>query len=503
MKFKAIIIFLVLCTILTSGCHQTAINQRLPNIVVILADDLGYGDVSSFNQQSNIITPNIDALAKEGMSFRDAHSNSSVCTPTRYGLLTGEYAWRSRLKQGVLLGYSPALIPESMPTLASMLKKHDYYTACIGKWHLGLDWKLKDGSYLKFPKGLPADRKLIDYRTLEKIDFSSPAKGGPIAAGFDHSYIIPASLDFEPYCYLKNNRLVEPLEATTEGRDLDTGYTGAFWRPGKMSPSFDHQKVLPTFVDKGVEFIKSREGQENPFFLYFPLNAPHTPWLPSQNFIGSSKAGTYGDFVKMVDHEIGRLLNQLAASGFQENTLIIFASDNGAYWKQEFIEEFQHKSNYRFRGMKADIFEGGHRIPLIVKWPGVVRKGSWSDQTLCLTDIFSTIQGVIKDELTAKPKDSYSFHEILNGDKSANSRPPVIHHSSKGVFAIRSGPWKWIEGLGSGGFSEPAVVPYQEGLPAGQLYNLDEDLAESVNRYFEMRELSDSLSDVLNQIKKL
>ncbi|GJM29819.1 MAG: arylsulfatase [Cyclobacteriaceae bacterium] len=509
MKLDSIIIILALGCTISSGCNETAKNSAVldtpvpPNIVIILADDLGYGDVAAFNRESKIKTPHLNALAASGMSFTDAHSNSSVCTPTRYGLLTGEYAWRSRMKQGVLLGYSPSLIPEDKSTLASMLKNQGYYTACIGKWHLGLDWKLKDSTYLTFPQGQPVSQELRAFKTYDLLDFSAPVKGGPAGAGFDYSFIIPASLDFEPYCYLENNTLVEPLDAETAGSDLDTGYTGAFWRPGKMSASFVHEEVLPTFIDKGVDFIKSREQNEQPFLLYLPLNAPHTPWLPTKDFAGNSETGTYGDFVEMVDYEVGRILQQLQTSGFEQNSLVIFASDNGAYWKDDFIEKYQHRSNYNFRGMKADIFDGGHRVPLIVKWPGMVKEESLNDQTLCLTDIFSTIKDVIKAEQVPKPGDSFSFYSILTGEASDIQRPPVIHHSSRGMFAIRSGDWKWIEGLGSGGFSEPVSIPQEDGMPAGQLYNLRQDLAETDNQYFKQKELADSLDSLLEEIRQL
>lgn len=269
-----------------------------------------------------------------------------------------------------------------------------------------------------------------------------------------------------------------------------------------MSSTFVHEKVLPRFVDKGVAFIKSREQAEEPFFLYLPLAAPHTPWVPTEPFDGKSQAGTYGDFVQMVDHEVGRILSQLETSGLDKNTLVIFTSDNGAYWKDDFKENFQHRSNYHFRGMKADIFEGGHRIPLIAKWPGVVPVGGNSEQTICMTDIFSTLQQFVGDQ-SSRSKDSYSFDQILTGKATTNHRPPVIHHSSRGMFAIRSGDWKLIAGLGSGGFTEPVTIPVEEGMPEGQLYNLGSDVQETENRYLEERPLADSLMRVLDQIKEL
>ena len=506
MKYKVITHVLLVCAALITGCNPQAPSEtsttsaKPPNILLILADDLGYGDISGLNPDSKISTPNIDALASAGMTFTDAHSNSSVCTPTRYGLLTGEYAWRSRLKKGVLLGYSPSLIPDSKPTLPSMLKKHGYYTACIGKWHLGVDWKLQDSTYLNFPPDKEVTQELVA-TSHHNIDFASPAKGGPKGIGFDYSFIIPASLDFEPYCYLENNTMVEPLDAETVGSDLDTGYTGAFWRPGKMSSSFDHQQVLPTFINRAVEFIASNEESAQPFFLYLPLNAPHTPWLPTDEFDGSTRAGTYGDFVKMVDDGVGKVLRQLEDSGLDDNTLVIFTSDNGAYWKNEFIEQYQHRSNFQFRGMKADIYEGGHRVPFIVRWPGQVEASSSNSQTICLTDVFATIQDVVKDS-SPGARDSYSLMDQMAGEHSSN-RPPVIHHSSRGMFAIRSGDWKLIEGLGSGGFTEPAVIEHEQGMPEGQLYNLNHDLDESENLFLQNQSIVDSLRRSFAEIREL
>lgn len=488
---------------LITACAQKPPTNSNPNIVLILADDLGYGDVGAYNNQSKISTPNIDKLAHEGLSFTDAHSNSSVCTPTRYGILTGEYAWRSRLSKGVLLGYSPSLIPEEKNTIAKVLEGNGYHTACIGKWHLGVDWKLKSGEYLTAPLNEEYTQKLRNFKDVNKIDFTKPAKGGPKGAGFDYSYILPASLDFEPYCYLENNLLTEALDTFTNGNDLKTGFTGAFWRKGHMSSSFKHDDVLPIFTNKAIDYIKNREGKEQPFFLYFPLNAPHTPWVPKDDFKGLSEAGQYGDFVAMVDAAVGQVLSQLEKSGFDDNTLILFTSDNGAYWKPEFIERFNHKSNGNFRGMKADAFEGGHRVPFIAKWTGKIEAGITNKQTISLTDIYATIQGIVGEEGTTKPKDSYNITDILLGKNNSIERAPVVHHSGKGYFAIRCGDWKWIEGLGSGGFSEPKVVEYEDGMPTGQLYNLKEDLAEKENLFFEEPHLADSLANELEKIRRL
>ncbi len=474
-----------------------------PNIIYILADDLGYGDVSALNPDSKIKTPNIDKLSREGMVFNDAHSNSSVCTPTRYGVLTGQYNWRSRMKKGVLLGYSPTLIEETTPTVAKLLQKHNYTTACIGKWHLGVDFKLKDGAYHQGEPGVEFTRELITFEDHEKIDFSQAAKGGPKGAGFDYSFILPASLDFQPYMYLENNLAVEAPTAYTEGNELDAipWATGAFWREGQMAPSFSFEGVLPAFTNKALEFLKKQKGAEKPFFLYFPMNAPHTPWVPTDEFKGTSAVDQYGDFVQMVDNQVGQLLQCLKENELDDNTIIVFTSDNGGYWREELIEKFNHRSNYTFRGMKGDVWEGGHHVPFMVKWPGKVKAGSVSNQTISLTDFFATVRDFLETPQFEKPRDSFSFLPALRGTEQKAERPGVIHHSSAGKFGIRIGDWKYIEGLGSGGFSDPKNPKPVEGGPTGQLYNLKTDPQEQVNLFLENPEKVHEMQARLNEIR--
>lgn len=495
--FLIVVLFLSSCKL----PNKTVVAQ--PNIVYILADDLGYGDISALNSASKIHTPNIDRLASEGMVFRDAHSNASVCTPTRYGILTGQYCWRSRIKSGVLLGYSPSLIEKTTPTVAQYLQSKNYTTACIGKWHLGIDFKLKDSTYLHGEPGVDFTRELIGFNEFEKIDFSQPANGGPQGAGFDYSFILPASLDFEPYMYLENNLAVEAPTAYTEGNALNEKMyaTGAFWRPGQMAPSFSFEGVLPAFTQKAVEFISKQKNAEKPFFLYFPMNAPHTPWVPTEKFKGVSGINEYGDFVAMVDNQVGQILQCLQDNGLEENTLVVFTSDNGSKWETEFIEQFNHRSNYTFRGMKSDAWEGGHHIPFIAKWTEKIKPGSFSDQTISLTDFFDTVRELLGENETQKPRDSFSFLSILTGKENTNMRPPVIHHSGSGKFAIRDGNWKLIEGLGSGGFSEPKNPKPLPGEPDGQLYNLNDDPQETTNLYLSNPEKVEELKAKLEEIR--
>jgi len=496
---------LLLCVYLFCSCQskEKLGDHKLPNIIYILADDLGIGDVSIYNSDSKIATPNIDNLARQGMRFTEAHSPSSVCTPTRYGILTGRYCWRTRLPRGVLQGYGQALIEQEETTVAEVLKGKGYSTGVVGKWHLGLDWVLKKNHEDSLK--IYGDRPILANMNSAWIDFSKPPKNGPKTHGFDYSYILPASLDMEPYCYLENDVLTELPDDYTPGNDLDapSWATGAFWREGRMSKSFDFYEVLPTFIAKAKAFVQTHSEDKEPFFLYLPLAAPHTPWVPKDDYDGSSKAGQYGDFVQMVDALVGDFLNELDAIGLAENTLVILTSDNGPYWRPEFIERFDHHAAYIYRGMKADIWDGGHRIPFMVRWPGKVNAGSQSDQLTTLTNLISTVSDVTKSSLNVgEGIDSQSILPILLGDKPDNSHP-VIHHSSRGMFSIRKDNWKYIEGLGSGGFTQPAHIEPKDGDPEGQLYNMKDDPSEQNNVFDENPTIVKELKQELERIRNL
>ena len=509
MRKKLTILIFVLMTLLL-GCadnRKDKPHQNLPNIIYILADDLGYGDVSIYNPGEKITTPNIDKLAEAGMRFTDAHSPSSVCTPTRYSILTGQYCWRSRLPRGVLSGYGRALIEKKQQTVASMLKEKGYTTAVIGKWHLGLDWIIKEGreETLVIKENNGKEASILTTMNPDDIDFTKPPSDGPLKHGFDYSYILPASLDMEPYCYLKNDTLVELPTGHTEGNDLNTGFTGAFWRAGLMAPEFDVRQVLPVFTSQAENYIRRQKDTDKPYFLYFAMTAPHTPWLPANEFSGSSQAGDYGDFVTMVDAMVGRVLTALKESGKEENTVVILASDNGPYWRPAFIEKFDHRSAYIYRGMKADAWEGGHRIPFMVRWPGHVQPGSVSNATTTLANLMATaadITGIGTDHVQGK--DSYSILPVLLGKtETVPGQDAVIHHSSRGMFAIRSGDWKLVEGLGSGGFSEPVSYDPLPGEAPGQLFNIKNDPSETVDLYLQEPEIVKKMTIKLDSIKNL
>jgi arylsulfatase A-like enzyme len=501
---------------LFSGCRQHAASssgnsEQLPNIVYILADDLGYGDVSVYNPGSGIATPNIDRLAAEGIRFMDAHAPSSVCTPSRYGILTGQYCWRSRLPQGVLRGYGRALIEKDQLTIGGLLKQYDYTTAAIGKWHLGLNWAIRPGheNALRLPENDPDHARLLKDVDTGDIDFGKPVEDGPREHGFDYSYILPASLDMPPYGYLENDTLTAPLSAQTGGSgDADPhspGYAvGAFWRAGKMADAFDFGQVLPGFTRHAAHYIRQHAHAAKPFFLYFAMPAPHTPWLPGEAYRGRSAAGDYGDYVEMVDAMVGKVLDAIDSSGLSASTLVIFTSDNGPYWRPVLAEKYHHSATGIYRGMKADAWEGGHRIPFIARWPGKIKAGSASYVTTTLTNLIATCSELAGGpDQVKQATDSYSILPALLGSKDTARIPQiVVHESSHGLFAIRRGPWKYIDGLGSGGFSAPVSDTPAANGPRGQLYNLKDDPSEQHNIYLDhpgkvqqLKQLLDNMRD--------
>ncbi len=376
---------------------------RMPNLVLILADDLGYGDPRCYNAASKVPTPNIDRLAAQGLRFTDAHTPCAVCTPTRYGLLTGRYCWRTRLKRGVLQGYSPALIEPGRLTIASLLKRHGYATACVGKWHLGL-----------------GDRA--------KTDYDRPLSPGPNAVGFDYFFGIPASLDMPPYVFVENERVTEAPTATIGDSAMRRHGGKGFWRAGAIAPHFRHQDVLPKITDKALAWL-GKMSKDQPFFLYFALTAPHTPWLPAPEFEGKSGAGPYGDFVTQVDAVIGRVLRALDDAKLAGDTLVIFTSDNGAHWLPSDIEKWKHRANDGLRGQKSDIWDGGHRVPFLARWPGHVPAGRTSKELICLTDVLATAAALVGDKLPPDAgEDSFDVLPVLLGRKLERPvREAVVH----------------------------------------------------------------------------
>jgi len=468
-----------------------------PNIVLILADDLGYGDVGCYNAQGKIPTPHIDRLAREGMRFTDAHSTSSVCTPTRYALLTGRYSWRTRLQSGVLGGLSPPLVEPDRLTLPGLLRKAGYHTACIGKWHLGLGWPRKANTppftdaIEKGPEGW-------------NVDYTQPILQGPLAVGFDEFYGIAGSLDMVPYTFIHNDR-VEVVPTVDKAFPMMLGKS-AMTRRGPGAVSFEAVDVLPTLTRKSLEYIQRRAEQARsgqPFFLYLALASPHTPIVPSEAWQGRSGLNPYADFVMQTDESVGQILESLEKHGLADNTLVIFSSDNGPAPLADFtaLRTKGHDPSGGLRGAKADLWEGGHRVPLLVRWPGHVQAGAPSDQLVGLVDLLATCAELVEVKLPENAgEDSFSFLPVLLGKATGPVRETLIVHSVSGKFAIRQGPWKLLLTPGSGGWSRPSdAEARRQGLPEVQLYNLADDLAEQKNLQAQHPEMVQRLIQLLER----
>ena len=446
-----------------------------PNIIVILADDQGFGDLAANNPQSKIATPNLDALAKGGLRFTDGHTSSGVCTPTRYSLLTGRYHWRTRLQSGVLGGFSPPLIAKDRLTVAGLLKQQGYATGCFGKWHLGMSFPLKNGGVAddggNFSKS---------FQDAASVDYGRDILDGPVDHGFDTYFGISASLDMPPFVWIKDRRVTEIPSATK-----------TWLRTGPAGPKFEAVDVLPSVMDHTIAFIEAQKKADpaKPFFAYVPLNAPHTPIVPTKEFQGSSGISPYADFVKQVDHDVGRLLASLEKQGLADNTLVIFTSDNGCSTAADIpqLQKAGHEPSYIYRGNKADLYEGGHRVPFLVRWPAQVKPGV-SSALVGQIDFLATFAEITGASVPATmAEDSVSFLPVLRGDKP-EVRQSIVSQSINGSFAIRDGQWKLCLSAGSGGWSSPKPGPEEAGLPPVQLFDLSKDPGERNNLQAEFPE---------------
>jgi arylsulfatase A-like enzyme len=465
---------LMVTGILFTTCSTS---ENIPNIVIILVDDMGYGDPGCYNPSSKIPTPTIDQLALDGMRFTDAHAAGALCHPSRYGLMTGRYPFRA----DVSVWRKKPTIEDDRVTVASLLKSRGYHTAMVGKWHLGF-----------YENG-----------------YENPLPGGPVDRGFDSFFGIRASTDIPPYFYIRDDRAVKPPTSHIDAESSEgwSPIQGSFWRAGGIAPGLELKDVLPRFTEEAINVIEEHAGSEKqmrqPLLLYLAYPAPHTPWLPSPEFDGKSGAGMYGDFLMMVDAQIGRVLDALETAGMSENTLLVFSSDNGPVWYDTDVKRLGHDSSGGLRGMKADAWEAGHRMPFIVRWPGRVEEGSVSDQIICFTDILATLGEVTGADLPegAGP-DSHSFLPVLKGEHPEDQpvRPPVVMRSGNGSMMIRSGDWKLINQLGSGGFSKPNRIEPGPGDPEGQLYNLADDPGETNNLYSEHPDIVARLKFEMKQI---
>lgn len=478
-----------------SGSDTVESEPDSPNIVYILADDLGYGDVGCFNDDSRIPTPNLDRLAARGRTFTDAHAPSAVCTPTRYSVLTGRYCWRTRLDRGVLWAWDPPLIEADRLTVPEFLANNGYDTACIGKWHLGWDWPVDaDGS--------TAGRSTADESEYaESVDFSKPISGGPTDRGFDY-YFGDDVPNFPPYTWIENDRIV----------DQPTAEKPAEWEgvDGPMAPGWALESVMPVLTNRAFEYVETTG--ETPFFLYFALTAPHTPIVPEDRFRGRSEAGAYGDYVCQVDWTVGQILDALSRRGIADNTLVIFTSDNGpehldahehanAYDR---IREYGHYSMDGWRGLKRDTWEGGHRVPFIACWPDVVPAGTESPETICQTDLLRTVASIVGVDLPdgAGP-DSYDVLPALRGDELDEPiREATVYHGSDGSLAIRRHEWVLIDAETGDIAGEPDWYREERGYvehdQPGELYDLAADPLQRTNLYAERPATVETLQSLLD-----
>lgn len=467
------------CFVAGMSLNMVARDKKHPNIIFILADDLGYGDLSYLNENGKIKTPHLDRMAAEGVVFGDAHSSSAVSTPTPYGVLTGRYNWRSILKNGVLHWYDTPLIPSGRTTMASMLRNQGYSTACIGKWHLGFNFPTKDG---KMPVDKPDEYNL---------DFTKEITGGPCDVGFDYFFGVDAP-NYPPYCFIEN-RHTDGVPDTyyPVNQNMDS-------RAGRGLQGWEMKDVLPTIEKKAMEYIDRSAVGDKPFFLYFPLTSPHTPIVPTDEFADRSKLNAYADFVMQSDAVVGSILDVLERNKIADNTVVVFTSDNGCSPCADFelLGRKGHDPSYIFRGMKSDLFEGGHHVPCIVRWPAQSEPRR-VDQTICLTDFmatFATLTGYpLADD---EAEDSYNILPLLTAPETGQAvREAIVHHSIDGSFAIRQGQWKLLLSSYSGGWSEPRKP--QEGTLECQLYDLEKDPGETCNVYGANPEIARRLHDQL------
>lgn len=452
-----------------------ALHAAQPNIVILYADDMGYGDLGANNPDSKIPTPNLDRLAAEGMRFTDGHSSSGICTPSRYALLTGRHHWRDF--HGIVQALGATVFEKDQLTIAGMLKEKGYTTACIGKWHLGWDWDAirKPGTPKKSIQ--PAD-----------FDWSKSVPDGPLAQGFDH-YFGDTVINFPPYAWIEDDKLVRAPD-TVITREFEEPTKEGSWecRPGPALSDWDFYEVLPTLTEKSVEYVLSQKDAEKPFFLYVPFPSPHAPIIPNDEFDGKSKAGPYGDFVFQTDDACGRIMKAIEKIGQADNTIVIFTADNGpeayAYARDE---KFDHWSSKPFRGLKRDIYEGGHHVPFLIKWPGVTKPGSVSDALISQTDLMATLASFTAYKLPENSaEDSFDFFPYLKGETEKAARTTMVHNTKINHYAIRDGEWLLVDGKTGYLRNAPKEWNKKHGQPADdkqpvELYRFPDDIQQRHN----------------------
>jgi len=482
-------------------------HQTKPNIVLILADDLGYGDVACYNPESKVPTPNIDRLAKEGTRFTDAHTPSTVCTPTRYSLLTGRMAFRNGMK-GVFTGAGgPCLIKADRLTLPGLLRSQGYTTAMFGKWHVGMTFYDKDGKAIN-KNGLEA---------VKRIDYSQPISGGPMDRGFDHFFGTACCPTTDwLYAYIDGDKIPTLPTHIVDRKPLPKHPYSRDNRPGMIAPGFDLEEVDMVFLQKSLEFLENhkKKSPDKPFFLFHSAQAVHLPSFAGRAFKGKTEAGPHGDFIFELDYIVGRLVRKLDQLGYGENTLLIFTSDNGPEVPTviDMRKTHQHDGARPWRGVKRDQWEGGHRVPFIARWSKKIKDGSTSKQTICLTDLMASCAALTGATVPRNAaEDSYNILPVLLGQADDKPiREYTLHQTISLALAIRHRDWKYLDHKGSGGnnygregewgmkqFALPERVPDAP----GQLYDLANDPGETANLYNEHPEIVKALKGKLEEYK--
>ena len=465
---------------LTAGDH--------PNIVIILADDFGVGDIQAHYPDNKIATPHLDRLVRQGISFTDAHSPSAVCSPTRYGLLTGRYAWRTRLQEWVIAAYEPPLISQDRPTLPGFLTSHGYRTSCIGKWHLGWEWPGPQRSRMTPTRN---GQKSLEW------DFTQPIGGGPTERGFNYFFGVDLP-NLPPFTYLENDRVtVQPTAQyvfdPSQGSVMPKGFVGC-----PIAPMWQFDDILPTITRRAVRQIQDLAQLDRPFFLFFSMTSPHEPIVPSANFRGKSGIAPIADFVMETDWSAGQVIQAIDDADIAEDTIVIFTADNGHshYTGWHELVDAGHAPSGPYRGHKGDIWEGGHRVPLIVRWPTRVHAGQSTDQLVCLTDMFATCADLVEAELPQRgSEDSISFLQAALGESNPAARTSLVIHSNHGEFAFRNGPWKLVFKMSGQNLEQSRGKP-----TVAELYHLVNDVAEQRDVSAERPEIVQQMTERLTAL---
>lgn len=488
MRLPSLLVLVALGALTGNKVATAAAPDRPPNIIVILADDFGVGDIQAHYPKNKVPTPALDRLVRDGMSFTDAHSPSAVCTPSRYGLLTGRYAWRSPLQEWVLAAYEPPLIDASRPTLPAFLRERGYRTLCIGKWHLGWEWPG------------PQPSRMTEAQNSQKLltwDFTQPLRSGPTQRGFDY-YFGPDVPNFPPFTFIENERVVIPPTARyksdpAQGVNLPRAFEGS-----PMAPDWKFDEILPEITRRAVQQIQALARRPQPFFLYFALTSPHEPVSPSKNFRGRSGIAPIADFLMETDWSVGEIVRAVDEAGIGRDTMIIFTADNGHshYTGWEQLVAAGHQPSGPYRGHKGDIWEGGHRVPLVVRWPGRVAPDTTHHQLVCLTDAFATVAELVGANLPARAaEDSFSFLPAALGEKPRSpTRTTLVNHSNHGEFAFRDGPWKLV-------FRNQGALREARGKPrVMELYHLENDIGEERDVAAQHPEVTGRMRGALEQL---